>query len=192
MKMKGLLIGLAAACAAAMAAPAPAQDRESEARQVVQVLMTELGGELKAAMQAGGPRQAIDVCVERAPAIAGRLSRENGWRITRVSDRYRNPVLGMPDGWESETLARFRERHAAGEPYAGMYRSGMVEYRGGNYYRYMQAIPMQGLCVSCHGPKESLASSVRASLAQRYPHDRATGYRVGELRGAFSVTQPLD
>jgi len=168
------------------------QQRKSEARQAVKALMSELGGELKAAMKAGGPSQGIGVCVDKAPEITARLSREKGWRVTRVSDKVRNPLLGMPDAWEQQTLARFRDRHADGESYKGMSRGEVVTEPGGTYYRYMQAIPLQGVCMSCHGPKENLAPAVRQTLEKRYPHDDATGYQVGELRGAFSIKQPME
>jgi hypothetical protein len=44
------------------------------------------------------------------------------------------------------------------------------------------------LCLACHGQVSSLDPAVRAVLAERYPADRATGYRAGDLRGAVSVT----
>ncbi|MFB6261169.1 MAG: DUF3365 domain-containing protein, partial [Thiohalorhabdaceae bacterium] len=163
------------------------QSREAEARKAVKALMSELGGELKAAMKEGGPSQGIGVCVDRAPEITARLSRQKGWRVTRVSDKVRNPLLGMPDAWEQETLQRFRDRHADGAAYKGMSRGEVVEEPGGRYYRYMQAIPLKGVCMNCHAAKEELSPSVRETL-----DDRATGYEVGDLRGAFSIKQPLE
>ncbi|MEF8794261.1 Tll0287-like domain-containing protein [Thiohalorhabdus sp.] len=168
------------------------ESREAEARKAVKALMSELSGELKAAMKEGGPSAGIGVCVERAPEITGRLSREKGWRVTRVSDQVRNPLLGMPDAWEQETLQRFRGRHADGASYKGMSRGEVVAEPGGKSFRYMQAIPQKGVCMSCHGDKEALSPAVREKLAERYPHDRATGYEVGDLRGAFSIKQPLE
>ena len=73
-----------------------------------------------------------------------------------------------------------------------MSRSEVVEEPGGTYYRYMQAIPVQGVCMACHGPRKGMSEELRQRLDARYPHDRATGYQVGELRGAFSVKQPMD
>lgn len=178
-----------------LAVPVGAEDmdeRRAEAQDAAMTLMRALGGELKQAMQSGGPQAALSVCTERAPAIAARISRERGMRVTRVSSRYRNALLGMPDGWEAETLERFRERHEAGEPYKGMSRGERVTEGGRSEYRYMQAIPTEGVCVACHGPREQLAPEVRAMLTERYPHDRATGFAVGDLRGAFSVRQPID
>lgn len=182
-------IGLAAGSAGAEEA---SPERGAQARQAVKSLMKQLGSELKTAMKEGGPGAGIDVCTERAPQITAELSRAKGWRITRVSEQVRNPLLGTPDVWEQETLAAFRERHAEGEAYKGMNRGDVVEEPGGTYYRYMQAIPLQGKCLACHGPKESLEPSVRDALAERYPHDQATGYEAGDLRGAFSIKRPLE
>ena len=54
--------------------------------------------------------------------------------------------------------------------------------------RYMQAIRMGGVCLTCHGA--SLTSSVEELLDSEYPRDRARGYGLNELRGAFSITWP--
>jgi hypothetical protein len=32
---------------------------------------------------------------------------------------------------------------------------------------------------------------VRARLATEYPHDKATGYSAGQIRGAISIKRPL-
>jgi hypothetical protein len=165
--------------------------REQAAREAVNQLMKELGGALKSAMKEGGPEAAIRVCTEKAPQINTRVSREEGWRVTRVSHRYRNPLLGMPDAWEQEVLQRFRERAADGKSLKGMSYSEVVSEPQGRFFRYMQAIPMQEMCASCHGSPEQLAPEVKSVLQERYPHDRATGFQPGELRGAFSVKQPL-
>ena len=195
MKIHPFAIPLMLCALLAFSTAANAQDldhRRAAAREAAMTLMQELGSELKTAMQSGGPEAAVSVCTEQAPAITASVSRARGWQVTRVSSRYRNPLLGMPDTWEAKTLERFRERHAAGESYKGMSRSERVEQAGQAYYRYMQAIPMKGLCVSCHGSKEELAPGVQAMLSERYPHDRATGFTVGDLRGAFSIRQPIE
>lgn len=179
----------------AVTAPAVAQElgeRREAARAAAMTLVRELGGELQQAMESGGPVAAVSVCSERAPAITARISRERGWEVTRVSSRYRNPLLGMPDAWERQTLERFRGRHADGESYKGMSRGEVVTEGERTEYRYMQALPTKGVCVACHGPKEALDPGVRATLDERYPHDMATGFAVGDLRGAVSIRQPID
>lgn len=166
--------------------------REQAARAAAGQFVQKLGGALKQEMQKGGPEQAILVCRDLAPQIAGELSRANGWRVTRVGTRVRNPMLGMPDDWESKVLSDFAARAAKGEKYPDMAFGEVVNFGGNPHYRFMKAIPVQEACLSCHGSAEQIPPGVKAKLAGAYPHDRATGYRVGDLRGAVSIIQPLD
>lgn len=166
--------------------------RERAAGDAAMSFMKELGGTLKRELGRGDPAAAISACSEVAPAIANRISLENGWRVTRVGTRVRNPMLGMPDPWEQRVLEQFEQRRGGGEDYAKMAYSEVVEEPGGRYFRYMKAIGTQPLCLTCHGEKESLPSSVAAVLDELYPHDRATGYAAGDLRGAISIKQPID
>ncbi len=61
-------------------------------------------------MEANGPGSAIKVCRDIAPAIASEASRKNGWHVSRVSLKVRNPLLGTPDAWEQKVLADFDRR----------------------------------------------------------------------------------
>mgnify|MGYP000379000857 CR=1 FL=1 len=47
------------------------------------------------------------------------------------------------------------------------------------------------LCLSCHGARASLSPAVSERLRTLYPDDRAVDYRVGEIRGAMTLRQPL-
>ena len=57
----------------------------------------------------------------------------------------------------------------------------------GNEYRYMKAIaiPEGAPCLACHG--EAIDAAVATRLRELYPSDKATGYKQGELRGAFTI-----
>jgi hypothetical protein len=55
----------------------------------------------------------------------------------------------------------------------------------------MKALPVAPLCVTCHGSADKMPAGIKARLAKEYPHDRATGYAPGQLRGAISVKRPL-
>jgi len=46
------------------------------------------------------------------------------------------------------------------------------------------------LCIQCHGTADQLGAGVAQRLQQRYPDDRATGYAVGQIRGAMTLQQP--
>lgn len=174
--------------------PAVADDvaaREQAARSAAQAFVQELGGALQQEMKRGGPEQAIEVCRDLAPKIAGEISRANGWQVTRVGTRVRNPMLGLPDAWESQVLSDFEARAAAGESYAPMAHSEVVEIGGAEHFRFMKAMPVQEACLTCHGSAKRIPDGVKAKLASAYPHDRATGYEAGDLRGAISIIQPM-
>lgn len=166
--------------------------RQAAAKAATQQLVQQLGEKLKQEIATGGAPAAIAVCRDAAPQIAGELSRSNGWRITRVSTRVRNPMLGMPDAWEQQVLADFETRVAQGENPADLARAEVVEEPSGRYFRFMKAIPVQAVCLNCHGAADKIAEPVQAKLKALYPMDRATGYSEGELRGAVSIKQPLD
>lgn len=165
---------------------------EQEASAVAETLLEELGEAMTREMTKGGPTEAIVVCTRLASEVAGRLSREHGWRVTRVGTRVRNPLLGMPDAWEQRVLAEFTERAAKGKAFTDMTHHEVVTEPAGQYFRFMRPIVVQPKCLFCHGSSEQIPVSIRTMLKQEYPFDRAIGYKAGELRGAVSIKQPLD
>ena len=166
-------------------------DQAVEARSLASQMILQLGAALKKELATTGPDGAVTVCRDTAPAVAGELSRKSGARVGRVSLRTRNPLLGNPDAWEQQVLAEFDRRAAAGEKPELLEFSDTVDEPGGRYFRYMKALPVQPLCLSCHGTAENIPEQVKARLALEYPHDRAIGYSIGQIRGAVSVKQPV-
>jgi len=179
---------------AAGAMPVAAQDdaaRLEEASKMAGAMVQTLGGRLQAAIKEGGPAAAIGVCTTVAPAIAGELSRQNGVKLTRVSLKVRNPLLGTPDAWEQGVLQSFEARLAKGEAADKLEFAETVSEPAGRSFRYMKALPVQPVCVNCHGDAANLAPEIKERIARGYPADRATGYLPGQIRGAVSVKRPL-
>ena len=136
--------------------------------------------DLKAALIEGmqsGPAEAIDACRVKAPQIAADIS-VDGVRVGRSSQRLRNPgnagphwVDGVLDEWQAQ----------------GKFEAVIVpltDARTG----YAEPILVAPLCLTCHG--EALSPDVAERIGALYPEDRATGYRAGDLRGAFWVEYP--
>jgi hypothetical protein len=155
-------------------------------------LLKTLGGELKAALGRGDLAAAVTACAESAPRIAREISLAEGWQVTRVSTKPRNSQLGTADAWAQQVMLDFERRLAAGADPATVEHAEVVVEPAGRYLRYAKAIPTQPMCLTCHGSVDSLAPALAASLATNYPHDRATGYTAGQLRGAVVVKAPLD
>ncbi len=166
-------------------------DQTIEARALASQMIQQLGAALKKELAANGPVGAVSVCRDVAPALAGDLSRKSGGRVARVSLKTRNPLLGDPDVWEQRVLAEFDRRAAAGEKAESLEYSETIDEPLGRYFRYMKALPVQPLCLTCHGAAENIPEDVKARLAIEYPHDRATGYALGQVRGAVTIKQPL-
>ena len=143
-----------------------------------------LGGRLKArlveSMQAEGPVAAIEVCKVEAPAIAADVSASSGLDVGRTSLRVRNPA-NRPGPRERDVLERWSEAVAAGTPVSDL----AVHVETGEDFLWMKPIAVEGPCLACHG--ETLAEPVATAIAARYREDRATGYALGDLRGAFVV-----
>lgn len=173
--------------------PALADDMaqyQDESRKVAKEFVSQLGGELQKEMKENGPASAIKVCRNVAPAIASEASRKNGWIVGRKSLKTRNAALGMPDAWEQKVLADFEKRLEKENP-ANMEFAEVVSEPQGKFYRYMKAIPVQDVCLKCHGTDETIAQNVKDTLKADYPHDKATGYTLGQIRGAITIKRPL-
>ena len=163
--------------------------RIEKSREMVSEFAAELKSHLQSALVKGGPTEAISVCSEIAPDIARRFSDQTGWKIGRTALKYRNPD-NAPDEWEKKILKQFKEQQQAGQPTKKMETSEVVNMNGKPYFRYMKVIPTKGVCITCHGP--SIAPKVAAAIDKRYPNDQAKGFKVGDIRGAFTIIQPLN
>jgi len=188
MKRIAIVVAGAVSLIAAASFAGDAEQRVADSRTVVKELMQMLKGELEAAMKAGGPVNAIQVCNTRAPEIAASFSERKGWTVRRTSLKLRNPN-NAPDAWEKRVLEQFEEHKAGGADPKTLEYSEVVEENGKAVFRYMKAIPTGELCLNCHGA--ALEPEIAGKLKELYPNDRATGFKIGDIRGAFSVSQPM-
>jgi hypothetical protein len=194
MKPNRLVLALLPVALLAGCASAPSAEKQAamadEARRTAGGLIQTLGGELKTAMTAGGPANAIGVCKEKAPQIAAEAAQRTGMKIKRVSPKNRNPK-GVPDAWETQALADLDKRLAAGEKPETLDTWAVVDAAGGKEFRYAKALVTQPVCTNCHGPAENLSPEVKAKLAAEYPDDKAIGYAPGSIRGVLSIRKPM-
>lgn len=158
--------------------------RIEAAKKLFAEFQTELQGELQTAIANGGTAGAIEVCGRVSPEMETRLAAERGVLFRRISDRPRNPAHA-PDEWERAQLERWRADLAAGaEP-------APVHERRPEGLRVLAPIVLRNAtCLKCHGAPETIDAATRAAILERYPADQAVGYKLGDLRGAFSLTYP--
>ncbi|MDO8447335.1 MAG: DUF3365 domain-containing protein [Rhodoferax sp.] len=161
-----------------------------EARKVASSVPPKLLQVLTEEIAKGGPESAIGVCREKAPQMAKAASEQTGWAIRRVSLRERNPKA-VPDAWERATLEDFDRRAAAGEGPATLEKWEVVTEAERKEYRYMKALPVQQICLACHGAPESLKPEVITQLRTLYPGDKGVGYSIGQIRGAMTIRKAM-
>jgi hypothetical protein len=164
---------------------------QEESRNIAKEFMQTLGGTLKKQLATGGAESAVSVCKQVAPALAAEYTKD-GRVVKRVSLKMRNKLQGTPDVWEKKVLEDFDQWQSEGKPIAGMEVAVITEEAGVQWFRYMKAIPTQPQCLQCHGKPADISAGLKALLLREYPEDKATGYSVGEVRGAISIKRVLD
>ena len=183
----------------------PVPEWVAESRAAAGTLASELQQALQSAMIEHGPIGAIDTCRLEAPAIAAAASTDS-LSVGRTALKLRNPD-NAPDAWERQVLLDFQQQQLANGADAAQLEAYVVELhtiesttveseRGKTgseskhrIGRWMRAIPTQPQCLVCHG--STIAPDVAAAIDRDYPNDEARGFRVGELRGAFTVRVEL-
>jgi hypothetical protein len=154
-------------------------------RQAIKQLGGSLKGELQEAMKAGGPIAALEICHDKAPEISSEVSQNQGFSVGRTSLKPRNSN-NAPKPWQIEVLEQFEARKAAGEDVKKLEYYEIVDKDdGGHQVRYMKAIPTAQVCLACHGSE--MAPEIVSKLDELYPEDKARGFQVGDIRGAFSI-----
>lgn len=140
-----------------------------------------LGTELMSMLNNYGPAQAINFCNQEAQGIAASHSAE-GWQVKRVSRKWRN-ILDRPDTAEITILEMF-DSPTIKDDYLFNW-SGPDSARVFHYYK---RIRVSELCLQCHGDLQTFDLDLYKRVKVKYPYDKATGYKVGDLRGMFSVS----
>ena len=178
---------------AVLVQPVLANDEEKlleEARYVSKSLPPKLIDYIQVTLKQHGTLETLTRYSHLSPKVLEDAANETGWDVRQVSLRNRNPK-GEPGDWELHTLVEFEKRLARGEPAINMYKGNIVTEDGRKFYRYMQPIMTQKICLECHGKQSDMKPEVWDKIRQIYPTDAAVGYSEGMIRGAVSLKKPL-
>jgi hypothetical protein len=163
-------------------------DDRARAEDAAKDLGQQLRSALVARMEAAGPVAAIDFCRDEAPSIAAAVGQKHGVGVGRTSLRTRSPA-NAPTPWQQVVLDDFATQAQAGTAPPQLRYASSEQLPAGVALRYMQGIGTEAPCLICHG--ETLAEPVAQAIKARYPADAATGFKEGQLRGAFWVEVPV-
>lgn len=193
-RISASLAALAIACSVPAFAQDQAADPQAEriaaARAAVKGLGEGLKEKLVAAMKAGGPVAALDVCKVDAPKVTAERSSASGMDVGRTALKVRNPG-NAPDDFEKRVMEKFVADLNSGADAMKLEHAEVVEQDGKKVFRYMKPIMTAGTpCLACHG--SALTPDVSAKIKELYPSDQATGFAAGDMRGAFTVKKVLE
>lgn len=148
-----------------------AHANEQEALKTMKTLGMNLKKELKAAMKKS-PVNAVEVCNTKANEIT-KAAAQNGIIVGRVSTKNRNPN-NTPKEWMKPYIEKFHSGKI-NKPYVVV---SLKDKTG-----VLKPIKTEAVCLNCHGPR--LIKPVANKIKELYPKDKATGYKIGEIRGFF-------
>ncbi len=173
----------------AMSATFLSATTDKEIRQEAKAAIMKMGKTLqmhmKQNMKAGGSVQAASFCSDKASAIAKEVNESyaKGVQAKRVSLKYRNPA-NKPTADEAKVL---QELHTMFDEKKSLPKI-LVEEVGKNHYKVYKPIFInKGVCLVCHGADDVRDPAAYKLIKAKYPNDKAVGYKIDDLRGAFVV-----
>jgi hypothetical protein len=147
-------------------------------------LLKTLGGNLQKHLKAGGPMEAFEFCSTNAYALTQDVDKSLGKDVSikRISLKYRNPANKPLDDEEPILRALHLMNQNGVVPPAEI-----IQNEGNGVYKYYKPLLInKEACLLCHGDMTK-NKVLTAAIKAIYPSDRATGYKMNDLRGAIVV-----
>jgi len=158
------------------------QDVIDTGDKVSQSLLKQLAPKLKHELQTNGLMSAMAFCNENAYILTEEINLRQleGTSVKRISLQERNPA-NIPSADEKEVLESMQELHKKKK-----LPSFIVKEKDKSYKYYKPLVIKKEVCLKCHGDiskNEELSSFMK----EHYPEDKATNYKMNDLRGAILV-----
>lgn len=154
----------------------------SQGKEIIQKMVGDLSGELKRAMRRGGVSEAVPYCNANALPITEKVATQYGATVRRTSIKNRNPK-NAANTHEKLIIEQYEASLAAGKKL----KPSITQLPNGNTM-FNAPILLRASCLNCHGTVgKHISASDYQVIKSLYPNDKATGYKVAELRGIWSV-----
>ena len=147
------------------------------------ILLKTLKSNLKKSLKKGKIDEALKFCATNAAKLTGEVNNklEKGVSVKRVSLKPRNPAneANSEEKKVLEALEILNKEHVKLPRF-------LIQEKENEYIYYKPLVIKKGLCLKCHGT--NIAPTLAKKIKEYYPTDKATGYKMGDLRGAVVVT----
>lgn len=112
--------------------------------------------------------------------VAKKISEGSQYTVRQISLSYRNPD-NRPDAYEAQKLKSFQGA-SIDESYQ------VVTEDGEKVFRYLKPMIAEASCLECHGTYEAAPAFIQTRYSPDHP---SYNYKVGQVLGAVSVSQPM-
>lgn len=147
-----------------------------------------LSTNLQTAIQSGGVSNALPFCSLAAAPLTASMAEKHGVTLKRVTHKARNPG-GKANEAELAALKSFASALAASPNPPPPFATNLV---AGQATFFAPIVIANELCLKCHGEAgKDISAENLAVIKKHYPQDEATGFKLGELRGAWRIDFPL-
>lgn len=141
---------------------------------------------LKSAIKEGGLDHALDYCHKKAMFLTDSISNAKGVVVRRLAKKNRNP-FNILDKEGEQVYAEYEKEIAAGKPLKPQVRVNRL----GNAVYYAPIKISKEVCLKCHGmPGKDIPPERVKKIQKYYRHDKATGFKMGDLRAVWAVIFP--
>jgi len=160
------------------------KEEKKIAKTAIKELLKNFKKNFKPAMKKGGPVGATNFCANKAEEITQNVNKnlKDGVSIKRITLKPRNEKnKAVAD--EAQILTSLKTLQDNGVALPKM----LVQKVDEKHYKVFKPITLKPMCVVCHGTEDKLDKKAYEAIKAKYPNDKAIGYKVGDLRGAFVV-----
>ncbi len=133
------------------------------------------------AVQKGGFAYAVEFCNAEAIPLTNHAADDFGGTIQRITDKNRNPDNALKTDADRDVFNRFKEQPDMQDS---------LVFTGNDFLYYKRINLGMETCLNCHGTAETVNPDALEKIQKLYPEDKALGYILNELRGAWKITLP--
>ncbi len=152
-------------------------------KEIAQATMKELGSNLMKQMKLGGPKMAVPFCNTAAYSLTDKMANKYDVTIKRTSNKLRN-LKNSPNSDEELVIKEYIASINNQKPLQPIVKKGKDKK-----VHFYAPIRLKKKCLACHGTVGKEVSKQTDSIIKSlYPNDKATGFKVGDLRGIWSIT----
>jgi hypothetical protein len=146
-----------------------------------------LSSNLQSAIQSGGVSNALPFCSLAASPLTAGMAGKHGVSLRRVTHKPRNPA-GRANATERAIVNQFAAALTGTNPPPPL----VTNFTASTVTFFAPIVLNNELCLKCHGaPGQDISPENVAVIQGLYPQDEATGFKLGDLRGAWRIDFPL-